>query len=442
MSEKKRKRAEYAGGHLPQKKVAAGETIEISVLENEKQWMPVLASTPGHCLPPKASFKPFVKTQSKAPELLLHSDAHPKLDYTASEEASNGSDGYLIHYIGVYDSQRGKLQLVPARKMVIRSTLKSARRALTTDSEGEQEPTSKMSARNALGLAFGTKKSQKAIRSLTANAISPSKPSSQPSSSRSQLEPLAQAVVSSMPSTSTTMMRDALEAEIDESKPRPKPNLQATTPAEVYTISQLVDGEDTLSKIPVKEWIDTINSSRDVLTRSLYVSRRLIKLVQANDVKMVRVLKYLYLLIEWAKALQQSGKAGKRVPKLEHTAMAVLVAGWGSELVLGLSKRFAAEGGILNRWHQDYLITHILALTLLIDGFVVDTYHIQQDLKLDTKQVAKYYRELGCAVSAPTKVEQERMGMLKAEAQARRMVRLKIPLTFPKQRGLAMRKKR
>jgi len=56
---------------------------------------------------------------------LLHSSAHPKLDYTAREEASNGSDKYLKDYIGVYDPETGKLQLVQARKAVVRSTLRS-----------------------------------------------------------------------------------------------------------------------------------------------------------------------------------------------------------------------------------------------------------------------------------------------------------------------------
>lgn len=60
------------------------------------------------------------------PELLLHSSTHPKLDYTAREEASNGSENYLSHYIGVYDPESGQLQLVQARKAVVRSTLRSA----------------------------------------------------------------------------------------------------------------------------------------------------------------------------------------------------------------------------------------------------------------------------------------------------------------------------
>ncbi len=57
---------------------------------------------------------------------MLHSSTHPKLDYTAIEESSNGSESYLKDYIGVYDPKTGTLQLVQARKVVVRSTLRSA----------------------------------------------------------------------------------------------------------------------------------------------------------------------------------------------------------------------------------------------------------------------------------------------------------------------------
>ena len=60
------------------------------------------------------------------PELLLHSSAHPKLDWTAREETSNGVESHLKHYVGIYDAGKGKLQLIEAKKLVVRSTLRSA----------------------------------------------------------------------------------------------------------------------------------------------------------------------------------------------------------------------------------------------------------------------------------------------------------------------------
>ena len=87
------------------------------------------ASTPGLHLPPQVSLKPYTKGRpnaSRQPELLLHSSAHPKLDWTAREETSNGVESHLKHYIGVYDPEKAKLQLVEAKKLLVRSTLRSA----------------------------------------------------------------------------------------------------------------------------------------------------------------------------------------------------------------------------------------------------------------------------------------------------------------------------
>ena len=40
----------------------------------------------------------------------------------------------------------------------------------------------------------------------------------------------------------------------------------------------------------------------------------------------------------------------------------------------------------LTKWHIDKLITYVAALTLIIDDYEVDTYDIQEDLRLDDKQ--------------------------------------------------------
>ena len=41
---------------------------------------------------------------------------------------------------------------------------------------------------------------------------------------------------------------------------------------------------------------------------------------------------------------------------------------------------------MVNKWHMDLLITHIAALSVVIDGFEVDTYDLKEDLRLDTKE--------------------------------------------------------
>jgi DNA-directed RNA polymerase I subunit RPA49 len=96
----------------------------------------MVASTPGLTIPPSISLKPFVKPRKSAPrgsgkssdiatkELLLHSSEHPKLDYTAREEEAGGSDTLLKHYIGIYDPETGKMEVMEARKVVLRGVVR------------------------------------------------------------------------------------------------------------------------------------------------------------------------------------------------------------------------------------------------------------------------------------------------------------------------------
>jgi hypothetical protein len=42
----------------------------------------------------------------------------------ARQEAIGGAEDVLAHYIGVYEAETGEVQLVPARKMVVRTSLR------------------------------------------------------------------------------------------------------------------------------------------------------------------------------------------------------------------------------------------------------------------------------------------------------------------------------
>ena len=235
--------------------------------------------------------------------------------------------------------------------------------------------------------------------------------------------------------------KEEMQAEIDEAKPRPKPNMQAETPAEVYPVEELVGGIGVLKAIGVKEWIDKVNAGEDVQTKSIFVARRLRATVQSGDVKKVKILKYLLLLVEWFRSLKPGNRGGHRAPKLDD--LPDLVANWGSDIVNGISRRFAEGGGALNKWHLDNLITHILALTLTLDNYATDSHDILKDLKLEVKVLPKYYLELGCGVALPTETERTALGIAKAEAASHRIARLRLPLVFPKMRiPAAGRKKR
>jgi hypothetical protein len=164
--EKKRKREKDGSSRLSKRvAIERDKQIKISLLKSD-EWAPVigmlkaktpitnillckdwhlLASTPGLTVPSSISLEPFVKqrrnthlqrlgkgSEIAATELLLHSSEHPKLDYTAREEESGGSNTLLKHYIGVYDPESGKMEVMEARKVIVRGVVR-AHQATTED---------------------------------------------------------------------------------------------------------------------------------------------------------------------------------------------------------------------------------------------------------------------------------------------------------------------
>ncbi|KAI4111949.1 MAG: hypothetical protein LQ338_008343, partial [Usnochroma carphineum] len=321
MSEKKRKREGHDNDDRPEKRAATEHMqlngVKVSLIPEANEWALFIAKTPGVSFPSNCPLKPYIKTGknnasknnassigqtlSSNSEHLLHTSAHPKIDYIGREEDGVGLDSWLNHYIGVYDPDTGQLQLVRARKLVLRSSVRHAqnpveeavkgtnvRRCPTLGLPPLKAPTLNqpkgLSGRNTLGLTFGTKKSQRAIQALAKNAISPSKQRlAQGSPTTPTLDPTASAILSSVAATTSSMpTREELQTQVDESKPRPRPTLNAGKPAEVYPIEELV-GQGTLPQMMVKDWQDAIEAGEEILTKSRFVSHRVGAIVKNGD---------------------------------------------------------------------------------------------------------------------------------------------------------------
>src|SRR5579862_2876496 len=279
---------------------------------------------PGLALPRTTSFASFQRPRASnhrntssglaSSELLLNSSIHPKVSYTGREETADES--LLRHYVGVYDPAIGELQVMEARKLVIRGTLRDEATETELDEEENQTVScfvnlslqcqtdhdlQSRALRNELGLAFGTKKARKVIASLTENAISTSKPTAPgPSSGDANTPPVIDlvttAVLESMaPSANTMASREDLQKDIDANKPRPKANLSATNPEEVYPIDHLV-GQEEMKALSVKEWEDAVAEGKEITSKSRYVCKRVQKIGEARDVQKLKVLRYLQLL--------------------------------------------------------------------------------------------------------------------------------------------------
>lgn len=132
--------------------------------------------------------------------------------------------------------------------------------------------------------------------------------------------------------------REEMQNTVDEGKPRPTPNRNAETPADVYPLEDLV-GLANLRLLTVKEWQDKVESGEDIVTKSRFVSARVRHVVQGGDVQKLKTVRYLLLLLEWSRSLKPGTKGGKRVPTKEELKTAI--EGVGSELLNGVEKKFA-----------------------------------------------------------------------------------------------------
>ncbi|KAI5309608.1 DNA-directed RNA polymerase I subunit rpa49 [Ascosphaera atra] len=465
--EKKRKHSSDKKADKPSKKLASQRAVEplrVEYVQNAKGPVPVIASTPGVDLPDsvhlnaysqqRSSKKPSSLSNSelRSAELLVHSATHPRIDFVG-RETQTGVDALRNHYAAVYDPQNATLQIIEARNMVVTGSMRERAKATaeSDEEESEAEPATIREQRNALTETFGTKQAIRSARSLAENALL--------SNARGAPNAVENALLSTMPNDAATKAQQK-QAEIQAAKPLPTANLAATSPADVYTIESLVpNGSATLRHMPISEWEEAVENGMAVTTTSRFVAHRVEDCVNYGDETTLQVLRFILVLIEFAKCLKsargdnKAGPGSKRLPPREDLRK-VLTAGTGDESNKGNSyvpdavldairRRFVPQGSFLTRTDITLLHTTICALSLHIPptakGFPnpselsTDPADLRDDLRLDAQVVQQYFRELGCRVEKPRETEYPIWGVkTKAEGNARRIARLRIPVEFPK----------
>ncbi|KAM3068108.1 DNA-directed RNA polymerase I subunit rpa49 [Clarireedia jacksonii] len=436
-NDKKRKRDADASSRSS-KKVAIEEDRDIKIsLQESDAWTPVIASIPGLAIPASIIFQPYTKPRKNAPqrarrsgaiatkEALLHSSEHPKLDYTAREEEAGGSDALVKHYVGVYNPSTGQLDVMEARRMVVRGSVR-AHRAATEEVAAKQ---SIRDLRNDLGETFGTKKAKKAIASVTENAISVNRGSRllADGAKPAKLDAAQAAIVASMAEANAGMAtREALEQQADAAKPRPKADVEATELKDVYTVENLI-GIEVFKSIPVLEWQKSVKEKKNISTSSRYVSSRIINAATAGAEKL-KILRYLLLLLDLHMSCKPI-RGGKQLPKADDLRAKL---GNVPETIVADTRRKFSDGAVMSKFKTDLLITHICALACLVDNFEVDLYDLQLDLKLSAKEMGQYFKEIGARVTDLTVQRMKDLGLDRAAASQRKMAKLKLPLEFPK----------
>ncbi|KAJ5145921.1 uncharacterized protein N7515_000485 [Penicillium bovifimosum] len=485
-TDQKRKRSSKNDG--PSKKPAFHmlPPLAASVIEDKSELAPIIANTPGLQSSNSLRFNPYIKSRSNVPksaaatrnpgivssEILLQSSDHAKMDFVGREGTGDDTDSQVKHYVAVVDPEEKTWKVVEVRRATLRGALRTRR---TEEEDSEEELNTMRAQRTALTNTFGTKQSRKAVQSMAENAQLSNAPAG-------AVPQAGAALISSLPANTASGLAKALatQAEVQAAKPLPTPNLTASHPSDVYSIETLVPGShSTLSQLNgVSEWKSQVDAGLGVTTVSRYVSNRVGPVATSDNTTHLQVLRFIQLLIEFGRCLKSMGanaKGGgpgsKRLPPrddlrriLSNTtgAAAKPVAAAKAAPVDGellpdsvidaVRRRFAPSGGFVSKNDLTLLHTTICALSLHIppqpakDGgssslggnapneLATDPSDLRDDLRLDPNTIHQYFRELGCRIDKPRETEFAKWNIKggKAEAHARRVARLRVPVEFPK----------
>jgi DNA-directed RNA polymerase I subunit RPA49 len=273
--------------------------------------------------------------------------------------------------------------------------------------------------RDDLRREFGTKKSKKALAAITENAISQG-------IGTGKMDKVTQAMIAAMSKDAEALAtRDELAAEAEAGKPRPKANLTATDIKDVYTINNLI-GTDILKAVPILEWQQVLKEGKEIVVNSQYVAGRIQKVSSVPD--KLKILRYMLLLIEIYQGLKRN-KHGKMLPRREQMKE---IAGGMPEPVIENARRHFSTDGAVSKYQVDLLSTHICALACLVDNYTVEMYDLQSDLRLETRGMSQYFKEIGAKISALPEARRKELGLDKATATQRKIAKLNLPLEFPK----------
>ncbi|EGU74305.1 hypothetical protein FOXB_15188, partial [Fusarium oxysporum f. sp. conglutinans Fo5176] len=221
MGSEKRKRS--GDSTKPKKKVvidAPPSSATVSSVLRPKFCPPVIATAVGFQVPKNIPFHSYApkngaKSKGKQPEsaaekdFLLHSNAHRSMDYTVKSDEPRGKKPALNHFLGIYDPKTGKLEVVEAKKMTMRASVRARQGAAATSGQRDNSQTM-LQLKTDLGQTFGTKKAKKAIQENVLNAIAPQKKAGE---EPAKIDAAARAMLNSVGEVTSTMSsREELQA--------------------------------------------------------------------------------------------------------------------------------------------------------------------------------------------------------------------------------------
>ncbi|ANZ76595.1 BA75_03897T0 [Komagataella pastoris] len=374
----------------------------------------------GLSIPSDTEFELYQTKSKKHPQYLIHGE-NERLLYDGQTDPEDNSN----YCVAIYDPDSASVELYKAPLIVSQVSSKLKRKS--SGPAVKQAGIHARLQRNALGQAFGTKKAKKAITSNEINKVDASK-----------LEGSALDIVDSIKSTTEQLpSREELETKLDEFRPVPPYNLDATHVEDIYPLEGIISSH---------EWkylrVDAILAETDWKKRlelfpfqdSHYIRSHLEKFTLDKNAqkKTIQLLYYLSVLL------------GTYRNRRLHQKQALMEALQDppESLINGVLKRFTVvKAGLFGRrkdqsflvdpQNEDKLLGYILALILHIDSFMIEIPPLSQELSLKSSKLSNLLKVLGCTIKPVTAAEAEVLGVKRSEMKTHKVAVLRVPFKLP-----------
>lgn len=377
----------------------------------------------------------------KAKQTQLVASTHGQVDFVGLNYAGEAAAWQPCSYaLGVYDKEKGTLQLVPlAGEKILR--MEPRVRGMSyewTDEEERVEDTREQSLlkRRMLVETFGSQKSKMRAQRMERGIVK--------EDALGDTEDMESLFQEAGENEALLTNEQALQqANLSVVRNVPPHDVSANTPEGAYPLDKL---------IPAEEW-------ENLDTRELKTAAK-----KAKDEELLRQQKYPNFVLSRLRRIRVEGdkegndRRAKILVYLRHlftfhatphyaVRKAASDPGRFSQetgipgiIVSSFLERFAGESTtdslnkseirIQSKQHKDLLTSYCLILGLAVDDFQADPYDMALELKQTVNTIRPYYRELGCKFEARSINERRELGDPDS-AQGKWRVTLPVPLKFP-----------
>ncbi|CAG8481748.1 8106_t:CDS:2 [Ambispora leptoticha] len=415
----------------------AEEEVRLSLDRSKDDGGPALAWFPGVLPPKETEYKLYVRSQAKDAKLMKQKILHGETNYVELKgvnykEINRKEDledmyGYYKYLVGLYDKRTRTVTLKEVPVFNFSRVIKKRKHV----KEPEPPPIkSYQEAKADLGRTFGSKKTIQRINDDEKNAVHVDMVANSTQNSIMQN-------IEDKLKTLPTM--EQIQSEIQANRNIPPYNMQATEPANVYKLEDIVTINE-LNSTCLKRILDatTLEEALQALpyNSSKYITSHLseywkFKFDQQTQ-RQMQILIYISYLMNFSSHQKNIERRAVVASGLYNPPSVIIDNLYKRYTETVIRKKNALQK--MTPVLQNKLYCYMFVLCLMLDNYVLDPAILANDLCISKIKVTDLLKSLGCRVDKLTKEERESGGFTAGQAKAMRKAKLQAPPVFPEKK--------